>query len=188
MTSSWFFLSTRNYDARWTTHQNYKMWVLSVIVECWAPVISCLFARKTSKIFRNLLVQFTGIRRYSLRELLLRIKWVCIDILRRLKDVVRRNHPEKWRTNILYLLHDNAPAHRSALFKDFLTKNSVTTLQHPSYSPDLATADFNLFRRLKSALIGRCFCDVTDIVTNTTEELKSLSPMASSRWQNRVFA
>ena len=62
---------------------------------------------------------------------------MCIDILRRLMVAVRRNHPEKWWTNILYLLHDNAPAHRSVLFKDFLTKNSVTTLEHP-----LAAADF----------------------------------------------
>jgi len=67
---------------------------------------------------------------------------MCIDILRRLRDAIRRNYPEKWRTNILYLLHDNAPAHRSVLFKDLLTKNSVTTLEHPPYSPDLAQLIF----------------------------------------------
>jgi hypothetical protein len=55
----------------------------------------------------------------------------------------------------------------------------VTTLEHPPYSRDLAAADFYLFRRLKSALKGRRFCDAIDIVKNATEELKSLSRMAS---------
>ena len=34
---------------------------------------------------------------------------------------------------------------------------------------------FFLFPRLKSALKGRRFCDVTDIITNATEELKRIS-------------
>ena len=53
------------------------------------------------------------------------------DILRRLRDAVRRKLPEKWRTNSLFLLRDNAPAHRSVLVKDFLAKNNVTALQRP---------------------------------------------------------
>ena len=86
-------------------------------------------------------------------------KEMYIDIIRRLKDAFKRKQPEKWRTNVLYLLHDNAPAHRSVLFKDFLANNSVTTLEHLPYSPDLATADFYLFRRIQSALKVRRFCD-----------------------------
>jgi len=72
-------------------------------------------------------------------------------------------------------LHDNAPAHRSVLVKAFLAENSVTTLEHPPYSPDLIPADFYLFPPLKSALKGRRFCDATDIIKNATEELKSFS-------------
>jgi hypothetical protein len=41
----------------------------------------------------------------------------------------------------LIFLH-NAPAHRSVLVNDFLVKNSVTTLEHHSYSRVLATAAF----------------------------------------------
>ena len=59
-------------------------------------------------------------------------KEMYIDILRRLRDAVRRKRPEKWRTDSWFLLHDNAPAHRSVLVKDFLAKNSVTTSQHPT--------------------------------------------------------
>ena len=46
-------------------------------------------------------------------------------------DAVWRKHPEKWRMNIWFLFHDNAPAHQLVLVKDFLAKNNVTTLEHP---------------------------------------------------------
>jgi len=42
----------------------------------------------------------------------------------------------------LFIFHDNAPAHRSVLVKDFLTKSNDTTLKHPPYSPDMSSADF----------------------------------------------
>ena len=51
----------------------------------------------------------------------------------------------------------------------------MTTLENPPYSLDLAPADFYLFRRLKSGLKGRRLCNVADINTNATEELKKLS-------------
>jgi len=64
------------------------------------------------------------------------------NVLRRLGDAVGRKGPEKWRTNSWFLLHDNAPAHRSVLVKDFLVKNNVTTLELPPYPSDLTQADF----------------------------------------------
>jgi hypothetical protein len=48
--------------------------------------------------------------------------------------------------------------------KDFLAKKSVTTLEHPLYSSDLAPVDFYPLPRLKSALKGRLFFDATDII------------------------
>jgi transposase len=77
-----------------------------------------------------------------------------------------------WRTNSWFLLHNNAPAHQSVLVKNFLAKNNVKTLEHPTFSPDLASADFFPFSRLKSALKGRRFSGVTDITKNAMEELK----------------
>jgi hypothetical protein len=61
--------------------------------------------------------------------------------------------PRKMETNSWFPFHDNAPAHRSVLVKDFLAKNNVTTLKHTPYLPDLSSADFYTFPRLKSALI-----------------------------------
>jgi len=53
--------------------------------------------------------------------------------------------------------------------------SNVTTLEHLSYSRNIAAADLYLFPRLKSALKGRGFCDASDISRNATEELKRLS-------------
>ena len=83
--------------------------------------------------------------------------------------------PDKWKTNSRFLLHDNAPAHRSVFVKDFLAKNNVTRLEHLPYPPDLAAAEFYLSSRLKSALNGWSLCDATEIIKNATEELKRLS-------------
>jgi len=71
-------------------------------------------------------------------------KETYIDIIRRLRDKVRRKHAEKWRTNSWFLFHDNAPAQPSVLINDFLGMNNITTLEHPPYSFDQATSDFYL--------------------------------------------
>ena len=107
-----------------------------------------------------------------------------IDIPRPLSDVFRRKYPENIRTNSWFLLHDNAPAHRPVLVKDFLAKNNVTTLEHPPYSPDLAAVGICLFPWLKSTLKGRRFGDTTDNIKNATEELKRLSTKASRNVSN----
>ena len=79
-----------------------------------------------------------------------------IDILLRLRDAVRKKHPEKCTTNRWFLLHDNAPAHLSVFVKHFLTKN-VTAQRHTTYSPDRAVGNFYQFPRIKSALNGLRF-------------------------------
>jgi histone-lysine N-methyltransferase SETMAR len=93
-------------------------------------------------------------------------------------------------------LHDNGPAHQSVLVKDFLAKNNVITLKHPSYSPDLAATDFHLFPRLKSTLKGQRFSEATNIIKNATRELKRLShgdfqecfQHLKSSWQKYIVA
>ena len=136
-----------------------------------------------SKHSRNLLVQFTGIR-----------KEMYIDILRLFRDAVRRIRPPKWRTHSWFLLHDNAPAHQLDLVKDFLTMNNVTKPKNHQHSSDLAPVDFYLFSRLKSALEWRGFCYYTDIIRNATEELKRFLQNGShecfkqldSRWHDCI--
>ena len=123
-------------------------------------------------------------------------KEIYVDILRRLWDAVRRKRPEMWRTNIWFLLHDNDSAYPSVLIKDFVATNNVTFLEHPTFSPDLASADFYPFPRLKSALKAQRFSDAIDITRNASEELKRLSrngfqecfPHLYSGWQKSVVA
>jgi hypothetical protein len=86
------------------------------------------------------------------------------------KETTRKIENHSW-----FLLHDNAPAHRSVLVEVFLTKNNVTTLEQFPHSPELASGNFYLFYRLKLALKGRRFCDATDIIKNAKEQLKKLS-------------
>jgi histone-lysine N-methyltransferase SETMAR len=95
------------------------------------------------------------------------IKKCTIYIRRRLRNAVRRKSSEKYRTNSWFILYNNTPEHGLILVKDFLANNIVTTLAHPSYSPDLAPAEFYLFRGIQSALQGRRFCDAADVIQNS---------------------
>jgi hypothetical protein len=49
-----------------------------------------------------------------------------IDVISRLRDAVRRKTPPKWRTNSWFVIHGNAPAHRSVFLDTILAKNNVT--------------------------------------------------------------
>ena len=75
-----------------------------------------------------------------------------VEVLKRLRENVRRKRPDQWR-NITWLLHhDDAPAHAAHLTRRFLTANNMTMVPHPPYSPDLAPSDFFLFPKLKTKL------------------------------------
>ena len=67
------------------------------------------------------------------------------------------NAPKNGETKLGVLLRNNVPAHRLGLVRDFLTKDNSSTLQHPPYYPDLASAESNLFCRLASALKDGAF-------------------------------
>jgi histone-lysine N-methyltransferase SETMAR len=54
-------------------------------------------------------------------------------------------------------LHDNAPAHRTLATQKKLAYLGTQCLDHPSYSPDLASSYYHLFPELKKQLKGRHF-------------------------------
>jgi hypothetical protein len=58
--------------------------------------------------------------------------------------------------------------------KQFFTKNGMTQLLHPPYSPDLAPCDF-LLPRMKEVLKGKRFADVEEVNTKTTEALEGIT-------------
>jgi hypothetical protein len=53
-------------------------------------------------------------------------------------------------------------------------------LEHPDYSPDLATNDFFLFPKIKEILKGRHFDDIDDIMSNTS----ALKAIPQNQFQN----
>jgi len=112
-----------------------------------------------------------------------------VEVLRRLRESVRRKRPEKWRDGDWSLHHDNAPAHASHLVPQFLAKNGTAQLQQPPYSPDLAPCDFILFPRLKKVLEGHQFEGTEDIKRNSTKTLLDIPKNEFTKyfqqWQKR---
>ncbi|KAJ4441881.1 hypothetical protein ANN_11741 [Periplaneta americana] len=96
------------------------------------------------------------------------------DVLRRLRDAVRRKRPDMWTANNWHLHHDNAPAHSSQLIHTFLARHGITTVRQPPYSPDLAPCDFWLFPKLKTPLKGSRFESREEILRNATTELNTI--------------
>ena len=76
-----------------------------------------------------------------------------IEVLKQLRDSVRRKRPELWRSGEWLLHQDNVPAHTELSVRQFLTKNRMTRALHPPYSPDLAPCDFFLFPRMKESVL-----------------------------------
>ena len=122
-------------------------------------------------------------------------KELYVETLRRLWDAVRRKRPEKWVENNWFLMHDNAPAHRAIIVKNFLARHNITALDHPPYSPDLSPPDYFLFPRLKSHLKGRRF-NAEEVIANATRALRRVSQNGFqacfqelyTRWQKCVVA
>ena len=78
------------------------------------------------------------------------------SVLTRLVDFYQKRRP---RTSVhdIKLLHDNAPAHKSATVQEYLKESGLNVLDHPPYRPDLSHCDFWLFPRLKEMLAGHRF-------------------------------
>jgi transposase len=74
-----------------------------------------------------------------------------------------------------WLFHDdNAPSHRVLITHEFLAHNSIITLPHPPYSPDLAPCNFFLFSKMKLKLKGRRFDLVEEIQRESQNALGML--------------
>jgi histone-lysine N-methyltransferase SETMAR len=58
---------------------------------------------------------------------------------------------------VVLFLHDNASSHGALVTQKKLAYLCFQYLDHPPYSPDLATSDYYLFPRLKKQLKGRHF-------------------------------
>lgn len=89
-----------------------------------------------------------------------------VGVIKRLLTRIRRVRSE------YCLLHNNAPPH---LVFDFLTKNRVLSIQHGSYSPDLAVF---YFPKLNLTMKGNRFLNVDDIKQSSTGILNCSPPIS----------
>jgi hypothetical protein len=87
----------------------------------------------------------------------------CLEVVKRLREQVRRKCPERWRKQDWLLHIDNAPAHTALSVQRFLAAKNMAVEPYTPYSSHLAPCDFFLFPRMKSKLEGRRFQDVTEI-------------------------
>ena len=65
-----------------------------------------------------------------------------------LETVVKVYTERRQRTGTrgLHLLHDNVPAHKSAVVANYLQEINLKVIEHPPYSPDLALVTFGCFQ------------------------------------------
>jgi len=73
--------------------------------------------------------------------------------LLKLRDAIKEKR-RRMLTRGVWLLHDNAPNHKSMIAQQAVRDCGFVQLDHPAYSPDLAPSDYFLFRNLKSHLRG----------------------------------
>jgi len=110
-------------------------------------------ARQVHSNNKSLLIIFFAIRGIVHKEFVppgqtVNGKFYC-EVLRWPRENVRHKQPEMWQNGDWLLHHDNATAHTSLAVREFLTKNNMTILPHPAYSPDLAPCDFYFFPKMK---------------------------------------
>jgi len=85
------------------------------------------------------------------------------DELRKLHEAMKSKRLGKLRHGVL-LLHDNAPAHTSAVATSAAAECDYELLLHPPYSPDLAPSNLFWFPVLKEHLSGTHFSSDNDVI------------------------
>ena len=100
---------------------------------------------------------------------------IYCEVLRRLRENVRRKQPEILKNGNWLLHRDNAPAHSSLGVKEFFTKTKVTAVTHPAYSLDLAACDLYVFPKMKLRLKGRRFTSIEEVQAQSQQILNTLT-------------
>jgi histone-lysine N-methyltransferase SETMAR len=72
---------------------------------------------------------------------------------------------------------NNSQVRSSNAPKQFVDGNSLVTVPHPPYSPDLAPFDFCLFSHIKISLAGRVFNDADELLEVVIEFLNNFGPL-----------
>lgn len=101
-------------------------------------------------------------------------KWysdVCLD---QVFAALKKDRRLKGFTQI-WLHHDNASVHTAHYTKNYLEGIDCNLLDHPPHSPDLAPADFFLFREVKNRMRGIQYRTKEDATAAFAEIIESLT-------------
>ncbi len=100
-----------------------------------------------------------------------------VDILGKFWRNFRLKRPEMMSQQ--WFFHwENVPVHTTVVVSSWFDVHGVQRLEHPLYLPDLALADFFLFRKVKEGLGGQSLDQ--DSIKNAWEGLPEVSPLSTS--------
>ncbi|KAK3100985.1 hypothetical protein FSP39_000008 [Pinctada imbricata] len=117
--------------------------------------------------------RFSGSRRYSADRLspkwtnnqwlILYFFYVFASLLTQLREYIKLKRRGKLIKFVLFN-QDNAPVHKSVSAMSSIHDCGLNLIEHPTYSPDLASSDFHLFPKLKAAFSGTHFQSYDDAI------------------------
>jgi hypothetical protein len=86
---------------------------------------------------------------------------------------------------------DNCSMHTSRTTEEYIRQHNIIRVQHPPYSPDLASSDFCLFPTIKEKLKDIQKADEEDLFSRMQEMLNSISRKVLDKvfgtWINRLM-
>ena len=103
-----------------------------------------------------------------------------VEILREFRKRFCRKRPALFKSGQLHFYQDNAPVYNSILVTDYLTKMSIKTVPHPTYSTDFAPCDFCLFLKLRGCHY-ETIEEMKEAVTKVIDMLYKSTSMGPSR-------
>jgi histone-lysine N-methyltransferase SETMAR len=90
-----------------------------------------------------------------------------MEVLKHLTDRMHRVRPNLRRRQRLDPSPGQCPSNTALIVREVLVRNSITVMDHPPYSPDLAPCDFFLFPKCKLVLHGQHLGDVATITVES---------------------
>ena len=95
-------------------------------------------------------------------------------IIERVRSVIVEKGRGKVSHGVLFL-HDNAPIDKCKIVQTAIRQVGFIELNHPTYSPDIASSDYHLFSNLKKFLCLKNFSSDNEAVTTVEDYLTDLN-------------
>ncbi|VVC44325.1 Hypothetical protein CINCED_3A012738 [Cinara cedri] len=117
-------------------------------------------------------------------------QYYYLIVLATLRERVRKKRAMLWK-NKSWILHlDNTPVHNALSVKRYLAAKGSPVLEHVPYSAELASSDFYLFTKIKSALKGTRFESMEEVKRKSAELLNGLTKTnfqnCFEQWKKRI--